>query len=75
MQVYTRYTQFLLNAVQAYSTEQRIFIFLRSIMNYIYVVDKKGKPLMPTTRQSHVRRLIKNIILNTIINILVFFER
>ena len=29
-------------------------------MNYIYVVDKKGKPLMPTTRYSHIRRLIKN---------------
>ncbi len=29
-------------------------------MNYIYVVDKKGKPLMPTTRYGHIRRLIKN---------------
>ena len=28
-------------------------------MNYIYIVNKKGKPLMPTTRQSHIRRLIK----------------
>ncbi len=28
-------------------------------MNYIYIVDKTGKPLMPTTRQSHIRKLIK----------------
>ena len=29
-------------------------------MNYIYVVNKCGKALMPTTRQSHIRRLIKD---------------
>lgn len=28
-------------------------------MNYIYVLNKRGKPLMPTTRQSHIRKLIK----------------
>ena len=28
-------------------------------MNYVYIVDKTGKPLMPTTRQSHIRKLIK----------------
>ena len=27
--------------------------------NYMYVLDKNGKPLMPTTRYSHVRKLIK----------------
>lgn len=28
-------------------------------MVYIYVLNKKGKPLMPTKRQSHVRKLLK----------------
>lgn len=28
-------------------------------MNYIYVLNKHGKPLMPTVRQSHIRKLIK----------------
>ena len=27
--------------------------------NYMYVLDKNGKPLMPTTRYSHVRKLIR----------------
>ena len=29
-------------------------------MEYIYIVNKYGKPLMPTTRQSHIRRLLKS---------------
>lgn len=29
-------------------------------MNYIYIINKHGKPLMPTTRQSHIRKLIKS---------------
>lgn len=29
-------------------------------MNYIYIINKHGKPLMPTTRQSHIRKLIKD---------------
>ena len=28
-------------------------------MKYVYVVDKHGKPLMPTTRFGHVRKLLK----------------
>lgn len=28
-------------------------------MKYVYIVDKKGKPLMPTTRFGHVRKLLK----------------
>ena len=28
-------------------------------MNYVYIVDKKGNPLMPTTRFGHVRKLLK----------------
>lgn len=28
--------------------------------HYVYVLDKHGKPLMPTTRYGHVRRLLKN---------------
>lgn len=28
-------------------------------MKYVYIVDKHGKPLMPTTRFSHVRKLLK----------------
>ena len=27
--------------------------------NHMYVLDKNGKPLMPTTRYSHIRKLIK----------------
>ena len=29
-------------------------------MNYVYVLDKKGKPLMPTTRYGKVRRMLKS---------------
>ena len=29
-------------------------------MNYIYVLNKYGRPLMPTVRYSHIRRLIKD---------------
>lgn len=29
-------------------------------MHYIYIVDKHNRPLMPTTRHSHVRRLLKS---------------
>lgn len=28
-------------------------------MKYVYIVDKHGKPLMPTTRFGHVRKLLK----------------
>ena len=28
-------------------------------MNYVYVLDKHGKPLMPTTRYGHVRRMLQ----------------
>ena len=28
-------------------------------MRYVYIVDKKGNPLMPTTRYGHVRKLLK----------------
>lgn len=28
-------------------------------MKYVYIVDKKGNPLMPTTRFGHVRKLLK----------------
>ena len=28
-------------------------------MYYVYVVDKKGRPLMPTPRFGHVRKLLK----------------
>ena len=28
-------------------------------MRYVYILDKHGKPLMPTTRFGHVRRLLK----------------
>ena len=30
------------------------------LMVYVYVLDKHGKPLMPTTRCGHVRRLLKS---------------
>ena len=29
-------------------------------MQYVYVVDKHGKALMPTTRYRHVRKLLKS---------------
>ena len=29
-------------------------------MHYIYIVDKHNRPLMPTTRHSHVRKLLKS---------------
>lgn len=29
-------------------------------MRYVYVVDRQGKPLMPTIRFGHVRRLLKS---------------
>ena len=29
-------------------------------MNYVYVLDKEGKPLMPTTRYGKVRRMLKS---------------
>lgn len=29
-------------------------------MNYVYVVDQEGKPLMPTTRYGKVRRMLKS---------------
>ena len=29
------------------------------LTNYMHVLDKNGKPLMPTTRYSHIRKLIK----------------
>ena len=29
-------------------------------MKYVYIVDKHGKPLMPTTRFGHVRKLMKS---------------
>ena len=28
-------------------------------MKYVYIVDKHSKPLMPTTRLGHVRKLLK----------------
>ena len=28
-------------------------------MHHVYVVDKKGRPLMPTIRFGHVRKLLK----------------
>lgn len=28
-------------------------------MKYVYIVDRRGKPLMPTTRFGHVRKLLK----------------
>ena len=28
--------------------------------NYIYVLNKNGTPLMPTTRSSHIRKLLKS---------------
>ena len=31
-----------------------------SIMNYVYVVDRKGNPLMPTKRFGRVRGLLKS---------------
>ena len=27
--------------------------------NYIYVLNKNGTPLMPTTRSGHIRKLLK----------------
>ena len=29
-------------------------------MKYVYILDKHGHPLMPTTRFGHVRRLLKS---------------
>lgn len=29
-------------------------------MNYVYVLDPEGKPLMPTTRYGKVRRMLKS---------------
>ena len=29
-------------------------------MKYVYIIDKHGKPLMPTTRFGHIRKLMKS---------------
>lgn len=39
---------------------ERIISERRFIMKYVYIVDKHGKPLMPTTRFGHVRKLMKS---------------
>ena len=37
-------------------------------MYYVYVLNKEGKPLMPTTRYRHIRILLKNKLASVVNN-------
>ena len=49
-----RVWQLYCSLLQAYSTKKE------KLMDYVYVLDTSGKPLMPTTRYGNVRRMLRD---------------